>query len=66
MIIIDVKKSGGIEKALKQYKYKVFKSNIHNELRDRQEFEKDSVKKRQMKLRAKYKQKKQDEESKGL
>lgn len=65
MIIIDVKKTGGIEKALKQYKYKVFKTNIHNELRERQEFVKDSVKNRQTKLKAKYKQKKQTEESKN-
>lgn len=65
MIIIDVKKHGGIEKALKTYKYKVFKSNIHNELRERQEFKKDSVKKRENKLKAKYAQKKKTEESKG-
>jgi len=66
MIIIDVKKAGGIDKALKQYKFKVFKSKIHDELRDRKEFEKDSVKKRQTKLKAKYVQKKQDEANKGL
>ena len=65
MIIIDVKKNGGIDKALKKYKFKVFKSNIHNELRERQEFKKDSVKKRETKLKAKYAQKKKTEESKN-
>lgn len=62
MVIIDVNKSGGIDKALKQYKYKVFKSKIQDELRERQEFTKKSVKKREAKLRASYNQKKKTEE----
>jgi small subunit ribosomal protein S21 len=62
MIIIDVKKSGGIDKALKQYKYKVFKSKIQDELREREEFKKKSVKKREAKLKASYNQKKKTEE----
>jgi ribosomal protein S21 len=66
MIIIDVKKAGGIDKALKQYKFKVFKTKIHDELRERKEFKKDSVKNREVKLKAKYSQEKKTEESKNF
>ncbi len=45
MLIVDVK-NGNIEYALKQYKRKVQNSKQIEELRDRKEFTKPSVKKR--------------------
>lgn len=44
-----------VEKALKEYKSKVFKLKIGQELRDRKEFLKPSVKKRLQKEKAKRK-----------
>lgn len=52
MLIIDVKK--GIEVALKQYKNKVHKVKQIQQLRERQEFVKPSVKKRNQTLKAIY------------
>jgi len=63
MLIIQVD-NGNIEKALKQYKSKVIKTKQLKELRDRQEFEKESVKKRQTKILAKYVQRQKDEANK--
>ena len=63
MLIIQVD-NGNIEKALKQYKSKVIKTKQLKELRDRQEFEKTSVKKRQTKILAKYVQRQKDEANK--
>ena len=63
MLITKVE-NGNIEKALKQYKSKVIKTKQLKELRDRQEFEKASVKNRQQKTLAKYVQKKKDEANK--
>lgn len=58
MLIVDVKK--GIEIALKQYKNKVHKVKQIQELRERQEFVKPSVKKRDQIIKAKYIQKLKD------
>ena len=58
MLIIDVKK--GIEIALKQYKNKVHKVKQVQELRERQEFVKPSIKKRNEVLKAIYVQKVKD------
>jgi small subunit ribosomal protein S21 len=58
MLIIEVKK--GIEIALKQYKNKVHKVRQIQELRERQEFVKPSVKKRDQIIKAKYIQKLKD------
>lgn len=58
MIIIDVTKFGSIEQALKVYKNKTNKIGTVRELRDRAEFVKPSVKKRKEVLKAKYIQKK--------
>ena len=59
MLIVKVsKKKDGLEKALKQYKSKVIKTKMIRELRERQEFEKPSSKKRKQLLKAKYKQQK--------
>lgn len=63
MLITKVE-NGNIEKALKQYKSKVIKTKQMKELRDRQEFEKTSVKNRQQKTLAKYVQKKKDDANK--
>lgn len=61
-IIIKIKQSSSqeesnrnVEKALKDYKNKVFKLKITQELRDRKEFLKPSVKKRLQKEKAKRK-----------
>lgn len=61
-IIIKVKQAAtkeesnrNLEKALKDYKNKVFKLKITQELRDRKEFLKPSVKKRLQKEKAKRK-----------
>jgi len=57
MLIIDVK-DGGIEKSLKIMKNKVRKTNLVKQLRDREVFDKPSVKKRKQKLKAIYVEKK--------
>ena len=58
MIIIDVTKFGSIDQALKLYKSKTNKIGTVRELRDRQEFVKPSVKRRAEVLKAKYMEKK--------
>jgi small subunit ribosomal protein S21 len=58
MIIIDVTKFGSIEQALKIYKNKTNKIGTVRELRDRQKFVKPSVKRRAEVLKAKYIEKK--------
>jgi small subunit ribosomal protein S21 len=62
MIIIDVKKSGGLDRALKKYKYKVTKTKMVEELRERKEFKKKSVERRDEIKKATYIQKKRQEE----
>jgi len=62
MIVITVGKNENIEKALKRYKYKVIKSKQMEQLRDRQEFKKKCVKKREKLKKAKYVQKLKDNE----
>ena len=54
MIIVDAKKYGSIEQALKAYKNKHNKLGIVKELRDRQTFTKPSVKRRAEVLKAEY------------
>jgi len=58
MIIIDVTKFSSIEQALKVYKNKTNKIGTVRELRDRQEFVKPSVKRRAEVKKAKYIEKK--------
>ncbi len=58
MIIIDVTKFGSIDQALKLYKSKTNKIGTVRELRDRQEFVKPSVKRRAEIKKAKYIEKK--------
>lgn len=54
MIIIDLKKEKSIETALKTYKNKIQKTKQIQKLRERQEFVKPSVIRREEVLKAKY------------
>lgn len=56
MLIIDVKESESIDKALKKYKRKFEKAGILKELRSRKHFTKPSVIRRNEVLKAVYKQ----------
>lgn len=58
MLIIDVKDSESIDKALKKYKRKYEKSGTLKELRRRKNFTKPSVERRGEILKAIYKQEK--------
>ncbi|MEM1320131.1 MAG: 30S ribosomal protein S21 [Bacteroidota bacterium] len=57
MLIIEVKDSESIDRALKVYKRKVQKTGILKELRRRKQFTKPSVRRRAEILNAVYKQK---------
>jgi small subunit ribosomal protein S21 len=61
MLIIDIRNSESLERALKQLKRKVADTKQLQLLRDRKEFEKPSVKRRSEINKAKYIQKKKDE-----
>ena len=56
MLIIPIKEGENIEKALKKYKKKFEKTGVLKELRARQAFEKPSIRSRQQRLRAVYRQ----------
>jgi small subunit ribosomal protein S21 len=60
MLKVTVKR-GGIERALKELKNKFIKTKVVNQCRDNKEFIKPSAKKRNMKLKAIYKEKKSRE-----
>ena len=57
MLIIDVKESESIDRALKKYKRKFEKTGLLKELRQRKHFVKPSVKRRAEVLKAVYRQK---------
>ena len=57
MIIIDLSKERNLESALRTYKSKVQKTKQIQKLRERQEFVKPSVKRREEVLKAQYVQK---------
>jgi len=57
MIIVPIKEGENLDRALKKFKRKFEKTGIVKELRERQHFEKRSVKLRQQRLRAIYLQK---------
>ena len=57
MIIVQVKNSGSIEQALKQYKFKVYKTKQIQKLQERQEYKKPSVVRRAKVKKAIYNQK---------
>ena len=54
MLIVDLKGGMSIEKALKELKRKYTKTKLVNELRERKEFTKKSVKRRNVVNKAKY------------
>jgi len=62
MIIIKVNKGENIERALKRYKFKVMKTKQLIEVRERQEFEKPSARRRKQKQKARYNQLKKGSE----
>ena len=62
MLIIEVKDSETIDRALKRYKRKVQNTRLIKELRRRKEFVKPSVKRRNEILKAEYKNKKFSED----
>ena len=61
MIIVDVQENESIERALKKYKLKYNRAGVMRELRDRKQYAKPSVRRRNEKLKAVYSQKKQVE-----
>ena len=62
MLIVKVDKKGGIERALKNYKYKVIKTKQLNNLRDGRYHEKPTTKKRRQLEKAKYNEKRKGSE----
>jgi len=62
MIIIKVGKNENIERALKRYKFKVFKTKQLDNIRERQHFIKKSEKRRKQIEKAKYTEKKKGSE----
>lgn len=56
MLVVPVKEGENIERALKKYKKKFEKTGVMRELRKRKEFIKPSVKIRQQRIKAAYKQ----------
>ena len=59
MLIIPIKEGENIERALKKYKKKFEKTKVMLQLRERKQFEKPSVTRRQEVNRASYKQRMQ-------
>jgi small subunit ribosomal protein S21 len=64
MLIVKLKEGENIERALKKFKRKFNQTKMMPQIREREQFVKPSVKKRQTKLKAKYIQKLRDEEAK--
>ena len=56
MLIINVDEAGSLDKALKQYKWKIRKSNQIKKIRDKQAYTKPSERRRVQLQKAKYKQ----------
>jgi small subunit ribosomal protein S21 len=56
MLIIDVRDSDSLDKALKKYKRKFERTQTMKQLRRRKQYTKPSVARRQEKLKAAYKQ----------
>jgi len=61
MIIIKVKKGENIDIALKRYKFKYRKLKIAEQIKNRMEYKKPSILKREKIQKAKYKNKKYNE-----
>lgn len=62
MIVIKVGKNENIERALKRYKFKVYKTKQLDKLREKQEYIKKSEKRRKQIQKAKYIEKKKGSE----
>ena len=62
MLIIPVKEGENIERAIKKYKKKFEKTKVMRQLRERKQFSKPSISKRQGRIRAAYKQRMQSAE----
>lgn len=62
MLIVPIKEGENIERALKKYKKKYERTGILKELRERQQFTKPSVERRQEIIKAAYKEKMRREE----
>lgn len=58
MIIVTVSKEKGIESSLKKFKFKVQRTKLIQELRERKEFQKSSITRRNEIKKAIFKQKK--------
>jgi len=56
MLIVDVKDGDSIDKALKKYKRKYQRVGILRELRERKQYTKPSVARREQRLNAKYRE----------
>ena len=56
MLLINLKETDTIDKALKKYKKKFEKTGVIKQLRERQQFTKPSVKRRKQVIKAKYKE----------
>ncbi|MEJ2006179.1 MAG: 30S ribosomal protein S21 [Cyclobacteriaceae bacterium] len=57
MIVINVKENESIDKALKRFKKKFERTGILREIRERNFYEKPSIKRRAEKIKAAYKEK---------
>lgn len=57
MIIINVKENESIDKALKRFKKKFERTGVLRELRGRTAYKKPSIARREVKIKAAYKQK---------
>ncbi len=57
MLVVQLKEGDTLEKALKKFKKKFEKTGVVKELRERQKFTKKSIRTRQQKIRAVYKNK---------
>ena len=56
MLIINLKETDTVDKALKKYKKKFEKTGVMRELRERQAYIKPSIKRRKEIIKARYKQ----------
>ena len=61
MLIIEVKENENIDRALKRYKRKFQQAGVMKELRNRKEYRKPSIKRRNEVLKAVYRAKRQSE-----
>lgn len=63
MLIVKIENGQNLEKALKVLKGKVIKTKQNEKLRERLQYEKKSISKRNQKLKAKYVQSQKDKDN---